>query len=79
MTKDGLGTPHGLRHQYAQDRYEVLSGWKSPVQMTADERADFKASMTQEMKEKDMLVRNAITQELGHSRISIVANYIGKL
>jgi integrase len=79
MVKEGVGTPHGLRHQYAQDRYEKLSGWKPPVKMSEAERVEFKASMTHSMKEKDILVRKEITEELGHSRISIVANYIGKL
>lgn len=27
----GLSHMHGLRHQYAQARYEVLTGWKAPV------------------------------------------------
>ncbi len=27
----GLSRMHGLRHAYAQDRYEELTGWKPPV------------------------------------------------
>ena len=27
----GLSKLHGLRHQYAQDRYEELTGWKAPA------------------------------------------------
>jgi hypothetical protein len=27
----GLSNMHGLRHRYAQMRYETLTGWKSPA------------------------------------------------
>lgn len=27
----GLSHMHGLRHRYAQDRYEALTGWKAPA------------------------------------------------
>ena len=39
----GLSNMHGLRHRYAQMRYEVLTGWKSPL---AD--GPSRASLTQE-------------------------------
>lgn len=27
----GLSNMHGLRHRYAQDSYEVMTGWKAPL------------------------------------------------
>ncbi|MCA8340618.1 hypothetical protein [Burkholderia cepacia] len=27
----GLSNMHGLRHRYAQDRYEALADWKTPA------------------------------------------------
>lgn len=78
MTKEGIGTPHGLRHQYAQDRYIDLTGWKPPAHYEDKmDRALFKASMSHEMKERDSIARNIISAELGHSREHISANYIG--
>ena len=77
MTKEGVGTPHGLRHQYAQDRYEAITGWKPPAQRTEEDRRHFKLNMTQEEKDIDTRARLQITSELGHGRIDVVSNYIG--
>jgi integrase len=77
ITKEGVGTPHGLRHQYAQDRYEAITGWKPPAQRTEEDRRDFKLNMTQEEKDIDTRARLQITSELGHGRIDVVSNYIG--
>ena len=77
MTKDGVGSPHGLRHQYAQDRYQELTGWKSPAELSDADRSQFKASMDQEMKGKDIEARQIVSQELGHGRVQVVANYVG--
>lgn len=30
--REGLNSLHGLRHQYAQQRYYELTGWKSPAE-----------------------------------------------
>jgi integrase len=77
MTKEGVGTPHGLRHQYAQDRYEELTGWKPPAQLSDDDRRAFRASMDEEMKGRDIEARQTISLEMGHGRIQVVANYVG--
>lgn len=77
MTKEGVGTPHGLRHQYAQDRYEAITGWKPPAQMSEADRKEFKASMGQAEKDIDARARLLVSSELGHGRIDVVANYIG--
>lgn len=78
VTKDGIGSCHGLRHAYAQQRYEALTGWTSPAQMNEEERQEFKAKMTSEMKEFDRQKRLELSHELGHGRVDVVANYIGK-
>lgn len=69
----GLGKCHGLRHSYAQRRYEELSGQRCSVQggLTRGE-------MTPEQREKDFEIRLKISEELGHGRVDVVAQYIGK-
>lgn len=85
MKAVGLRNSHGARHAYAQRRYteltkELLSreagktiegflppakGGLRPRAMSAADRAIDKAA------------RSILTQELGHNRIQIVANYLG--
>jgi len=68
----GLSRMHGLRHAYAQRRYEELTGWQSPAAggpapkllSTGDRPLDEEARLT-------------ISRELGHERASIVRIYIG--
>ena len=69
----GLNRMHGLRHLYAQQRYEVLTGWKSPV--TGGPSAK---ELTREQKTIDRLARQAISSELGHGRTQITAVYLGR-
>ncbi len=69
----GLSNMHGLRHAYAQTRYEALTGWKSP---TADGPAV--RELTPEQRAIDIEARQQISHELGHGRIAIVATYIGR-
>jgi hypothetical protein len=68
----GLSMLHGLRHQYAQCRYEELTGWKAPAgggppakMLSTDQRAP------------DREGRLTINRELGHERPAIVAGYCG--
>ncbi|MCO7225065.1 phage integrase N-terminal domain-containing protein [Pleionea sp. CnH1-48] len=68
----GLIKPHGLRHQYAQDRYFELAGWHCPV-MGGPRRKE----LTREQKQIDQRARKELALELGHERINVVANYIG--
>lgn len=66
ITKAGLGvTAHGLRHQYANDRYEELAGEASPVRGG------------QSQAENKSTVRLAIAHELGHGRTKVSAAYLG--
>jgi len=69
----GLSHMHGLRHQYAQNRYEVLTGWKAPVAGGPSSRA-----LTPMQREVDEQARQAISRELGHERVQITAVYLGR-
>lgn len=62
----GIAGYHDLRSAYACDRYQVLTGQPAPVfgNPIADRALDKQARMQ-------------LTQELGHVRIDVVAEYIG--
>lgn len=67
LNKGVLGvTAHGLRHEYANDRYEDFAGVASPVR---GGRAI--------PREEDRAARLRLAEELGHSRENITAAYIG--
>jgi hypothetical protein len=68
----GLSHMHGVRHRYAQQRYEALTGWKSPAAGGPYQRA-----LTAEQREVDWKVRQIISRELGHERFQITAVYLG--
>ena len=69
----GLSKMHGLRHAYAQQRYEELAGWKSPAASGPPCN-----SLTQMQKDRDREVRLIISRELGHEREQITAVYLGR-
>ena len=54
---------HGLRHAYAQARYEELTGWECPATRGPDSK-----SLSLEQRELDREVRLIISQELGHEQ-----------
>lgn len=64
--KNGL-TAHGLRHAYANNRYQELSGKISPV------RGGKLGN-----REDDRFTRIQVAEELGHSRESITTHYLGR-
>ncbi len=66
----GLSKMHGLRHAYAQQRYEELTGWKSPAAGGPITKA-----LNQEERVCDRQARLIISRELGHERPQIVAIY----
>ncbi len=68
----GLSKLHGLRHAYAQSRYQELTGWQCPAK--GGPGSDH---LTPREKEIDRLARLRISKELGHERIQIVAVYLG--
>ena len=69
----GLSRMHGLRHHYAQRRYEELTGWPSPAAGGPTKRM-----LTPEQKLIDQQVRLTISRGLGHERIQILGIYLGK-
>ncbi|MCP1106294.1 integrase domain-containing protein [Serratia nevei] len=69
----GLSHMHGLRHRYAQDRYEALTGWKAPAAGGPSAR-----SLTPAQRALDTQARQAISRELGHERTQITAVYLGR-
>ena len=68
----GLSKMHGLRHAYAQRRYEALTGWKAPACGGPPV-----ASLDEAMRSLDREARLVISRELGHERGSITAVYLG--
>ncbi len=69
----GLSRMHGLRHAYAQNRYEELTGWKSPAVGGPETKA-----LTPEQREVDRQARLPISRELGHEREAFTAAYLGR-
>ena len=69
----GLSHMHGLRHRYAQARYDALTGWKAPAAGGPIARMLTVAQRTQ-----DAIARQTISRELGHERPQITAVYLGR-
>jgi integrase len=69
----GLSHMHGLRHAYAQNRYEELTGWKAPAAGGPGSKA-----MNPEQREIDRKARLTISRELGHEREAVTAAYCGR-
>jgi len=64
---------HGLRHAYAQRRYEQLTGWKAPAAGGPAAK-----SLNDDQRALDKGARLTISRELGHSREQISAVYLGR-
>jgi integrase len=69
----GLSKLHGLRHTYAQARYEELTGWKAPAAGGPVSRM-----LSPGQKVVDRHARRTISQELGHIREQITSVYVGR-
>lgn len=69
----GLSNMHGLRHRYAQARYEALTGWKAPIAGGPVARM-----LTSAQRAQDVIARQTISRELGHERPQITAVYLGR-
>lgn len=69
----GLSHMHGLRHRYAQARYEAVTGWKAPAAGGPPTR-----NLTSAQRAMDDVVRQIISRELGHERPQITAVYLGR-
>lgn len=69
----GLSAMHGLRHAYAQTRYEALTGWQSPAA-----GGPGKDALTPDQRAVDAEARQQISWELGHERTQITSVYLGR-
>ena len=69
----GLSKMHGLRHAYAQHRYEELAGWQSPAA-----GGPATQSLTLDQRALDRKARAVVSNELGHNREAITAVYLGR-
>lgn len=69
----GLSHMHGLRHRYAQMRYEALTGWKAPAAGGSPIKA-----LTPEQRLRDAQARQTVSRELEHERIAVTAVYLGR-
>ena len=68
----GLSNMHGLRHRYAQMRYEALTGWKAPAAAGLG-----KAQLNASHRMNDQHARQQISRELGHERLKVTSIYLG--
>ncbi|PWV58319.1 phage integrase N-terminal domain-containing protein [Plasticicumulans acidivorans] len=69
----GLHRLHGLRHRYAQARYQALTGWAAPA--AGGPQA---AELNPQQRAIDRSARLQISAELGHEREAITALYLGR-
>lgn len=69
----GLSRMHGLRHTYAQRRFEELTGFKAPA-AGGPKRQD----LTEDQRALDKKARAIISEELGHNREAITVVYLGR-
>jgi integrase len=69
----GINHVHGLRHAYAQGRYEELTGWRAPAAGGPSSK-----QLSHEQRAVDREVRLTISRELGHEREQITAVYLGR-
>jgi len=68
----GLSKMHGLRHAYAQQRYQELTGWPSP-----HAGGPAREQLTEGQRRTDQQARLIVSEELGHQREQITAVYCG--
>ena len=71
--KAGLHGSHGLRHEYAQQRFQELAGFACPL-AGGPTRKD----MTPDMRRADYEARLEVARELGHGRADVTINYLGR-
>lgn len=68
----GLNNMHGLRHRYAQMRYEALTGWKAPAA-----GGPGKAQLSGSHRTSGQHAQQQISRELGHERLKVTSIYLG--
>ena len=69
----GLSKLHGLRHRYAQVRYEELTGWNAPAAGGPPAR-----TLDAVQRALDRQARLTISRELGHEREEISSVYLSR-
>ena len=72
-TQAGLSKLHGLRHAYAQSRYQQLTGWTCPAAGGPVSR-----NLSAEQQKVDHQARLTVSLELGHVREQISAVYLAR-
>ena len=72
LAKVGLSKMHGLRHRYAQQRYQELVGRPCPACGGLSSK-----DLSEEDRLNDKVARYAISAELGHERLQITSVYLG--
>lgn len=70
--KAGLRNTHGLRHAYAQRRYQMLTGRPCPLAGGKSWKA-----MSAAERVADRAARRQVSAELGHGRLKITDTYLG--
>lgn len=73
VRQSGLGSGHGLRHAYAQRRFQELTGFPCPVAGGPNYR-----QLTPEQHDLDHAARLIVSEELGHAREQITTAYLGR-
>lgn len=68
----GLSNMHGLRHRYAQMRYQALTGWNAPAMVGPG-----KVQLSVSQQVSDQHARHQISCELGHERLKVTSIYLG--
>jgi hypothetical protein len=71
--KAGMRNLHGLRHDYAQERFAALAGFKSPLA-----GGPSRDQLTAEQRIRDFEARMVVSNELGHNREEVTAVYLGR-
>lgn len=69
ITREAGITVHGLRHEYASDRYQEISGAASPVRGGDLKNTD---------RSTDYAARLQVSHELGHGREGVTTHYLGR-
>ncbi len=73
LAKARINKAHGLRHAYAQKRYFDLTDCNCPAK-----GGPTRKELDESQKQSDQLAREQISRELGHERIDVVAQYVGR-
>jgi len=69
----GLSKLHGLRHRYAQEHYQAMTGWPAPAAGGPSAK-----DLSLEQRTSDRTARLIISRELGHDRQAVTGVYLGR-